>query len=148
MKKLVALIIAVAISSFCFAQNMESYFKYEGVRTLAFMAHPTNTFKTGQYNVYNNKVWVKIYYENNYVTELEVYRSGDVFTGIRIIRDNDWAYPFTGIALIKDLVIELAKEAEDQRALSIMEKALNKTLEYMDGEDLAITALTIGWYGY
>jgi hypothetical protein len=126
---------------------MSTFFKERGVETLAGMAHPTNTYKTGEYRVDYNSVWIKIYYEG-FTTELELKRLDNLFTDITIISDDDFISPFIGVELIKDIAYNAIKDDTDKKNKSLFEEAIKKTFENMDGEDLACLVITLDWLGY
>jgi hypothetical protein len=154
--KRVYLFIAVsilAISSLG-AQSMSSFFRETGVRRLAAAAHPTNTYSRGEYEVSDNFVRVKIWYDEGYITELKIKREGNFFTEITVVSDNDWAIPFFVIGTIKDMVFTLINEEENEgdedpkSMVQVFEKTIRKTVGDMTGKDLACLMLTLGWMAY
>jgi len=139
---------SVLFISSSFSQSMGSFFKYEAVNTLAGLAHPTNTYKSGQYTIYDNYILVEIYYEQ-YTTKLKILRKGDYFTEIITISDNDFIPPFAGIEIIKDFLIEGTEDTEERRKLmNSFEKRFDKALLDMTGKEMACMALTINWFNY
>ena len=62
--KRIAIILVLMIGSFSgFSQKtMSSFFKYEGVKTFANLAHPTSTFHTGSYDLNGDRIKIKIVY--------------------------------------------------------------------------------------
>ena len=147
MRKFIAVLIFLIITSSGFAQKMSTFFKEKGVETLASLAHPTNTYKSGEYKVSDNKVWIKIYYDG-FTTELELKRLDNLFTDITIVSDDDFISPFIGVELIKDIAYKAIKDDTDKKNKSLFEEAINKTIENMDGEDLACLVLTLDWLEY
>lgn len=152
MKKEMKNVVVLSLLSFVLvitgcSQSMDAFFKHEGVETLALFAHPTNTYEGGQYKVYSNKVWVRIYYKE-YTAEYYIYRSGDVFTGIGVINDPDPVAPFLAVWFFKEMAIELSKEQEHQKATSAWAEKLRIDWENMTGKDLACLVLTIEWWAY
>lgn len=129
------------------SSSMSNFFKNSGVATIAELAHPTNTYKSGYYNVYSNKIWVKIYYDG-YTTELEITRDGNFFTNIYVISDDDFITPFTGIELIKDVALDIIKDNSDENNKSAFQKKINKTISEMNGKELACLILTLNWLDY
>lgn len=139
---------SILFISVSFSQGMGSFFKYEAVKTLAGLAHPTNTYKSGQYTVYDSYILVDIYYEQ-YITKLKIFRKGDYFTKIVTISDNDFIPPFAGIEIIKDFLIEGTEDTEERRKLmNGFEKRFDKAVLDMTGKEMACMALTINWFNY
>lgn len=147
MKKLLILFVFLTIANYSFTQTMSDFFKYKGVETLVEMAHPTNTYKSGEYKVSDNKVWIKIYYDG-FTTELELKRLDNLFIDITIISDDDYISPFIGVELIKDIAYKAIKNDADKKNKSLFEEAIKKTIENMDGEDLACLVITLNWLDY
>lgn len=138
----------VLLVSTSFSQNMDSFFKHEAVKTLANLAHPTNNYKGGEYNVYTNYVLINIFYKN-YTTKLKVYRKGNYFNKIITISDNDFIPPFSGIEIIKNFLIEGTENTEERRKLmNIFEKRFDKAILDMTGKEIACIILTINWFNY
>ncbi len=132
----------------CFTQSMDNFFKYEGVTLLAGLAHPTNTYSSGQYSVYSDYVLADIFYEG-YTTKLKIYRDGDYFTGIIAIKDTDFVPPFAAIELIKNFLIEGTENTKErQKVMNDFEKMFNTALVNMTGKQMACVALTVSWFSY
>lgn len=145
--KIILILIFFFSISYSFSQTMDDFFKYKGVKVLASLAHPTNTFKSGSYEIYSSAVYVNIYYES-YTTKLKITRDGNFFTKTDVIEDNDFVAPFAMVELIKDLALELIVNSEDQQNKSTFEKKINKTISNMNGKDLACLVLTLNWFDY
>ncbi len=145
MRKLLFITLFAFICNFTQAQSMSSYFRNEGVKTLALLAHPSNTFKTGNYEIYSNKVSVRIIYED-YETVLEVKRSGSIFSDIRVINDNDWVAPFEGIQFIKDIAYEAFNDDNEKK--NRIEAQMGKAFADMTGTEMACLILTLEWWNY
>lgn len=79
------------ITSSSFAQTMSSFFKYDGVRTLAGLAHPMGTYEKGSYDINTNYIDVSIKYTDGTITQLRIGRYKNAFTGIKVIYDNDFS---------------------------------------------------------
>lgn len=121
------------------------FFKTNGVSLLAFFAHPTNTYDGGSYTVYNDNIIVNIEYEN-YNTKLRINISNGFFSSIDVLADDDWAYPFLGMTLIKIAADEyLLGTAENDELKSKMEKYFRKKYDEFDGQDLALFALNVAF---
>lgn len=138
-------------SSTLFAQTMGDFFKKEGVRTLAELAHPSNTFKGGRYEIEDNHVIVTINYTGGINTKLKLYRSGHIFTGINVLYDNDWFPPFGGTYLLKEVLMD-AMDAlntnQEQEILAGFEGFFKKKVRDFSGEEFALLIMTGSWIGY
>ncbi len=145
MKKILITTLFIALYSFSQAQYMSDYFKYKGIKSLALLAHPTNTFKTGRFEIYSDKVWVKIIYED-YKTVLEIERENNFFTDIRVLNDNDWVTPFAGIEIIKNIAYEALEDEDEDK--SKIEKRIGKAFSDMTGIEMACLILTLEWWNY
>lgn len=145
MKKILIIILLLSFNFFS-AQSMSDYFKYKGVKNIAELAHPSNNFKTGSYKIYNDRVWIKIYYLEGYYTELNLRKVGGFFTNIEIINDNDWVSPFTAIQIIKNLAYEAFKENSSEA--TEFERKLGKTIYEMTASELVCFIITLDWIEY
>ena len=131
------------------AQSIESFFKYEGVQTVAELAHPTGTMDKGYYKIYSDAIDVEIYYTDGVYTKVRLGYSNGWFTSVRVIKDTDWLPPFVGVELIKNLLYELSKEYDDSSSIEASyEKWLNKTVEDFSGKDITMLVMTLSWAGY
>ena len=148
MKKILFSIALLTIAICGFSQSMDSFFKYKGVKIISDCAHPTNTYVSGSYSVYDDYVWVKVQYLKR-PTIVKIYRSGSFFTGIYVIEDDDpWMSPFGAIELIKDIVYNIITSDSDKKNQSLFEKKINKTISEMNGKDLTCLYLTLEWWDY
>lgn len=129
------------------SSTISDFLKNKGVEVLAGLAHPSNTYKSGSYNVYSDKVCVKIYYDG-YTTELDIKRDGNFFTGINVISDDDFITPFAGIELLKDIALDIVKDNSDEQNKSAFQKKINKKISEMNGKDLACLILSLNWLDY
>lgn len=147
MKRIFLSFFVLFISHNVYSQTMYSFFSNEGNKLLATLAHPTNTFKYAKYRVENNSVWVDIYYED-FNTELRIKRTGDFFTKIEVIYDNDWVSPFTAIGQIKDVVLKFSEDNSDTQTKNEFERKINKVISEMNGKELTCLILTLAWIDY
>jgi hypothetical protein len=70
-----------------------------GIDKLASMAHPANKLRTYRYCVTNDFIWVDLFYHDKVHTELRIDKTSDnVFTGIRVLTDNDYYPTFKAFA--------------------------------------------------
>lgn len=108
-----------------FGQNVNAFFEEVGDELLATLAHPTNTFKYAESKITDRGIRVDIYYEG-YNTSLLVKKRGPLFTGIEVLRDNDFVPPFSAVEVIKNYLIEQSNSAEDQKVKSNFERVIRK----------------------
>lgn len=134
--------------SYSYSSNSLSDFFYEkGLALIASLAHPTNTYKSGSFQIYSDYVWVTIYYDG-YTMELKIAKNGNLFTRIETISDDDFLSPFTVIGLTKNIIYNLIRNDKDTEQKNVFQRYLNKTISDMDGEDLACLALTLNLNQY
>ena len=139
----IALLFASTLSTT--AQSFEHYLKTEGARTLAEMAHPTNTYVGGTYWTYSDHTIVEINYKENVTTKVRLDTYKGWVTDISVIYDNDWFPPFLGVEIIKDVVYEIAKEEgqASNNLISNFESYLNKQFQSFSGTEVASLALSL-----
>jgi hypothetical protein len=131
--------------------SLSNFFKYVGIKTLAGLAHPTNTFKSGTFDIYSNSIVVNIKYFDGYYTKLRITKKNNLFTAIEVISDNDWASPFIAISIVKELADEAMKNSEDEdkdETKSKLEKELGKMYYEFDGIDISLFILNLDWAAY
>lgn len=146
MKKIFSfLLIILAISSY--TQSLDNYLYYQGVGTLASLAHPTNTFKSGEYKINYSSVEVAIYYED-YTTKMTLKMSGNMFTDIDVRYDDDFVSPFVAIESFKDMIYDAIKDSGDQQTKNKVENYFGEKIEDMTGIQLACLIMTIDFFNY
>ncbi len=140
----------LSLSSIVAQSGMTDFFRYEGVKALAFLAHPTNDFKRGTYGVYTDRVVVEIFYYEDYYTKVELTRNGDFFTRIRVLEDNDIVPPFTAIWALKELLREFISsgDEQDKRVIGQFEQMVQSSVANMTGRDIACLITTLAWFAY
>jgi hypothetical protein len=125
------------------AQDLDGFFKEQGVETLSRLAHPTNIFQGGTYQMFNDFVIVNINYKN-YSTSLKVIKNGKIFTDIEVVSDNDIIEPFLAIKTLKDIIIRLIQEKNERKAIiGSFEEFFNKAMQDMSGVEMACIILSI-----
>jgi len=129
------------------SSSMSDFFKYKGVKMLAELVHPLNTYKSGEFKIYSDYVWVNIYYET-YSTELKIDRIGDFFTNISVISDSNWLAPFAEIEFLQEIVLKETKDNSENKNLDEFERLIKKAVSKMDGKDYACLILTLAWLDY
>lgn len=144
---LVAALLAIGFSE-SFGQSLSEYLREQGSQLMGFFAHPTNTFKSANFNIYSDNIWMNIHYEDGYYTELRLGRTGNFFTSISVIEDNDFVRPFIAIEASKDLILKSISESDSDQALSDFENFIGRKFDEMSGRDLACLIFTVGWLSY
>jgi hypothetical protein len=136
-------------------QALNNFFYSKGVKLLAWLAHPTNTYTGGSYRVTDNYVYIDINYQDNYVTRVKIKREvsyfmkkSSLFTHIEVTHDNDWIAPFVGIELIKDVLMESAEDDDKETAKSFLERKIEKGINDMTGIEMACLILSFAWLDY
>jgi hypothetical protein len=130
-------------------ETIERYFYTQGVKTLAVLAHPTNTYLNGTYRVENNTTYISIYYEDGIYTKLKVKKGILFFLNIEVLDNNDIISPFTAIEFLKDAILELIKDdPEMERNKTDFERKFDKRLEDMNGIELACLCLSLDWLSF
>ena len=135
----------------CVAQSMDDFFKFEGVQTLANLAHPAGVYVGGSYRVTSSHVIVEIRYQDNTRTKLKLHRNKDFFTGIQVLEDTDWFPPFAGVFFMKEILLELSEETADNNMNKVTpayEQYLRKKVHEFNGVDCSILILTAMWLNY
>ncbi len=131
------------------SSSMGNFFKYVGVSTLAGFAHPSNTYQSGYYNVYNNYVDVEINYNDGLYTKLRVYKKNGFFTDIKVMADNDFPPPFFFASVLKEIADEAIQYSEDEdETKNRLEEELGKAFYEFDGVDIALFLLNLKWLDY
>lgn len=126
--------------------TLESFLKNQGVQLLATLAHPTNTYKRGEFSISESEILVNIYYEH-YTTKLSIKKTLGFFTSIEVLDDDDYIKPFTAVEAIKNIIIRLLKSEKGKKKKTEFEKQTNKLFKDMSGSDLACLALTLEYWG-
>ena len=101
-------VIACSLCSFAsFAQSssysLNKFFNGRGARILADAAHPSNNYSYSECEIYGNKIFLDIHYDNGVCTSLEISKYGDFFN-IDHVKDNDFPYAFSAIWLLKQTI--------------------------------------------
>jgi len=148
MKNLLFSIILIAGTSLAMsAQSFEYYLKTEGVANLAEMAHPTNSYIGGTYEVRGSDVIVVMNYKENITTKVRLSIYKGWVTDVTVLFDNDWFPPFLGVEIIKDVVYEIAKEESQSsnKMISNFERYLAKEFQQFNGKEVASLAMSLDY---
>ena len=132
------------------SQSLETFFKYEGVATLAQMAHPTSTMSQGYYEVSGSDVYVTMKFTDGVTTKVKLTTYKGWITDLIVTYDNDWFPPFVGVELIKDLAMEIAREeqAQSSEVISRFEAYLQKSFQSFNGREIACLVLSLMFFAY
>jgi hypothetical protein len=127
-------------------EKLEAWLRNKGVELFANCAHPLGIYERGEFIVYDNYIWIKVYYDDDDTTESRIYGDGSFLTTIKNVKDTDWISPFLALWSIKNIVFDIIKN--DKEDTSSFEKKINKTIEKMSGEDLTCLAMSVSWLQY
>ena len=153
--RVIFLIIFFVAPTRVFSQsNLFNFFKYKGLETISFYAHPTNTRIVGRSIVNDYKNWVDIgirYKEA--ITILRIYKGGFplYFKEIEVLNDDDDFPAFVAVGLFKNSVLEIYKNSDEykrQRVKSALENYYMTKFENMNGKELALLALNLEYIDY
>ncbi len=151
------LLLLVSFSSF--AQNLDAYFKYKGIRGLSDLSHPANIFLSGEYKVSQNTVDVWIKSKDNILgglveTHLLIYKGvgGLYFNDITVVSDTDpFAKPFEALKAMVDIIQDLMKQV-DRESFEKMRTDFVKTfgsdVHQWSGKTWALLALNLDYMDY
>lgn len=148
MKKIILTLFILSLTNFGFSQDiLPTFYREVGVKLLASLAHPTNIYESGTYEVHDDYILVNIYYEQGYYAKLTLNHVKGLVYKIEVRYNSDWSPAFSAIHLTKNLFIEGISE-EDRKEMDAFEKFINKSIEDMTGEDIACFMITLAWLDY
>jgi len=149
-RSLIVFSIIISTSFYGFSQSIEDFLEEEKIiKNLAWMAHPSNTFRYGYSNkISNNKTLITINYYDGYQTTLKVSRYGNYITNIEVAQNKDWAPAFLFVTLIKNFLIGILESDREKEDVSFFEKYFKKKLKDMNGINMACIYLTVSWVNY
>jgi hypothetical protein len=125
--------------------KLDNFLLGDGINFLKQSVHPLTTMRYYRYSVDHNSIRVALYYEGGYVTDLKIDFYSDFVYNISVEYDNDFIDPFTGLELIRDIILD---EDKDHKASSRLEQYLRKQINDMSGRELASVALTVLWANF
>lgn len=131
------------------AQNtMGDFFHKPGVADLAQMAHPLNTFSSGNYTVYDDYVIVDVVYQDNNSLRLQIDRGGLWgFKKIRVLYDSDETPAFGGLWILMNLAQEQAKKDPNyNKVVNYLALFNGKEVADWNGHDWALCLLILDYY--
>lgn len=127
--------------------QLVKFFRTDGAKLVATLAHPTNTFKYANYKIKEDYIWIDAYYDG-YNTELKLYRTGVFFTSIEVLSDNDFFEPFVAAEILKDMAWKTINTQQDQEVKTKFEQYFDKTVANMTGKELTCLLVTLAWLDY
>jgi Tfp pilus assembly protein PilE len=147
------------IATKSYSQNLEGYFRDQGVAHLSQAAHTSNDFYSGEYDVQDSYVEVDIVSRDNlfnrYVkTNMKVYRgTGDLyFSDIYVTLDEDNTFPtFEAFGINASLVVELIKAIDQDTYNKIKNDIINifhTDISRWTGKMWALFAINLDYYSY
>lgn len=136
--------------------SFESFFRYEGVKLLAKLAHPTNSFVSGKFTDKGSYFIVIFTGEDNWFggtvkTKLKIRKTGRFLSGLEVIYDTDIVEPFVAMDLLHEFAQDMIKDSntrDEVETMSFMEKKLRKEFNQFNGRDIALTCLNLSWFNY
>lgn len=145
MKKLITIVL-LFITFSASSQTLDNFFYNDGVKLLAWCAHPMTDFLDGSYTIYDDEVIVNINYKGGTKTRVRLYRSGNLFYNLRVENDTDVFNAFDGIQILKDLIMEYG--GSNDETISRIERQLGQVVRNMSGKILACVIMTYAWLKY
>lgn len=146
----VTLLLFTATVQFANAQSLESqmrsFFSYKNnmaYKLVSKLAHPMNTFRTGNCEMYGNYVYVTINAtekSDNYTIKLKIRKNGPAFDSIEVLEDNDWWDAFDGVDAWKNIGIEFWRSFDPETVSSIEQKY--GLITNMNSKQMCLAGLT------
>ena len=147
MKFIYSVICSVLLTSNIQSQTLSDFFKYEGVQSIAYMAHPFGGYESGSYTIYDDYVFVEINYSSGH-TKLKLNKYGNVFTSIQVVEDNFFWAPFSAVETIKNVAFAEIDQSYSEDLVGKFEAFFDKSLYAMSGKELGCIMLTFSWLDY
>lgn len=133
------------------AQTFDQFWQKEGVYILASMAHPTNIYEKGIYDIRGENVWINITYVGGIETLLKIQLNNTKFTNIEVISDTDWFPPFNALPLLYEQFNAHTKNASISQTNALKEfyeVYFNKEINYFTEIEMTVFLLAIKWVEY
>jgi len=126
-------------------------FLYSNAELISRLAHPTNDYVSSYVDDDDNLVIKNKCSMTNDYQILKIYISSDLDT-FKVLRDDDFMPAFAATELLKELVIDIIKEIEENSRDSKSEnKFIRKVLDEadnMNGKQLAHVIVVLKWIDY
>lgn len=151
MKYLILSLMLVSGFAMSAQQSTASFFDNGAYKVISYMAHPTNTYRSGSYAWDQGDLIVQVrskcnWTGNSIVTKIKLYVKEGLFTGLGVMYDNDTTRPFSAISMLKDLVDEEYVDhysTSDSQVVQFVENNARKTYSSFNGKDLTVLVLDL-----
>jgi hypothetical protein len=162
MKNSIKFVVFLTILRFglpAYSQSMEDFFYLKGVKGLSELAHPSNQFVEGTYDVQNDYVKIIIKSKDSitgFIMQTDMYLKKEAgklyFSDIIVTRDDDkWSKTFSAYKLMMDLIIETIKAMNPEQVNQMVQeinRSFNTNIAQWDGKIWALLAINAGYYEY
>lgn len=150
----------VSIADIGFSQTLDKFFATRGVKSLSEMAHPSNYYWEGLYDIKPGYVDMSItsidnITEGKVYTDLRLMRSaGDTHFGdIIVVRDTDpWANPFEAFKLQIQVALltykTLLGEAEFNKMLASFQETFHTDMTKWTAKQWALVVINLDYYAF
>lgn len=140
------------------AQTLDKYFYSKGLTSLSQLAHPTNVYLSGTYDIYSASidVWIKSQDKDSgkiIDTKLHIVRGiGDLyFSNIVVKSDTDYIDPFDALGLQMVVLQEIWKGLDNKSFIKMKQAFIDDfgaDIEHWSGKTWALLILNLDYYGY
>jgi len=143
----------VAFTVFGFSELSENFktFLDSNGELISTLAHPTNKFIRSYVNSDDYLVIISKSSFTDSIQELDIYISED-FSNFEVISDDSFIPAFTAIEIVKDLLVDVIKNIEEESDSSWQVKSFVKVvlekIDDMDGRQLSYCILVIRWFNF
>lgn len=128
------------------AQSLESiirsFFSYhdnQAYKLVGFLAHPSNSFRSGYCEVYGDNIYITVYSSSNY-SKFKIHKNGSKFDKIVVIDEDDFIPAFSVANMGKDIAIDFWRSF-DTATLRHIENFFGR-LNNLSCEEMCLAALT------
>lgn len=160
--KLFFLLILIINANSLFSQSttLERYFQSRGVKSLSKVAHPTNDYLSGTYDINNRYIDVSIRSEESVFggpveTVIRVIRgTGNLyFSDLIVVREKgDFVPAFNATKTIMDIYIKVLKELVGEQIYNQIQQSLAQVFDtdinHWTGKMWALFALNLDYYEF
>ena len=122
--------------------NLSSFFSYhdnQAYKLISFLAHPTNSFRSGYCEVSGEYIFLTINSTRNY-TRMKIHRNGSRFDRLEFVDEDDFPPAFSVTNLGKDIAIDFWRSF-DTKTLQYIENSFGR-LNNLSCEQMCLAALT------
>lgn len=159
MKKLFLMLVCVMAATSMSAQSLDKFFSEKATAGLCDMAHPSNDYLQGEYEIRSGYIDVSVTSKDNVLggtvyTDVRVVRGlGDLyFSDIVVQKDTDpFAKPFDALELLIKIATQTYKSMDQEAYEKIRaeaKKQFGTDIEYWTGKMWAIFILNLEYYDF